>query len=488
MEFTTQKIRSKPKIDITNIYGKLPPQSRDLEEVILGAVMLESFCLPVVVGLVFEEVFYVDAHQRIFKAIVQLYDANRKVDIATVVEKLKANEELENVGGAFYVTKLTNSVVSSANVEEHCHIILQKYLSREMIRIGGEAVGEAYDDSTDAFELFDKTDAELLQTQEKVLGGIVKGMGHYAATVYNEYETVKEYGVLGVQTGIIPIDKIFSGLVAPDLFIVAARPGHGKTALALSITHQVSVMGNTPCAWFSLEMNGTQLTRRLASIHSGLSHELIKQGRLSKQEEVKLFNSIDVISQSPVFIEDKPNINIRNIRTRANILVRRNKIKFIVVDYLQLMNGVDTKNKNRESVISEISRGLKQLALELSIPVIALSQLNREVESRPDKMPQLSDLRESGAIEQDADEVLFLMRPEYYDFREDVGINKKHYSVGGLCIGKAAKNRHGKCTNFAMHFNAPSMHFSTHLRDIDFPQPANVAFTPYADKDDNVPF
>lgn len=454
--------------DTDIIYGKVPPQAIDLEKAILGAIMMDSSCLPTVTNMLFEDAFYRNEHQLIFKAIMNLYDAMQNIDVLTVVEKLRKSEVLEIVGGHYYVTTLIREVVSTANVEAHCSIVLQKFLGRKLIEISLDSLNNAYEDSTDIFELYDAADNKLLNTQERVLSGSLQDMNYYSKNVYEQYETVKTTGVLGIQTGIQPFDKTFSGLVSPDLFIIAARPGAGKTSLALSITHSTSIQRNIPCAWFSLEMDGVQLTRRLASIDSGISHEVIRQGRIDSSLEIKFFNSLDKIKKSPIFIEDKTNMNVRSIRTRANILKRKYDIQYIVVDYLQLMDGIEIKNKNRETIISEISRGLKGLAKELKIPVIALSQLSREVEKRTDKMPQLSDLRESGAIEQDADCVLFLMRPEYYGFAEAVEINGKEYAPAGLCIGKGAKNRHGSTQNFAMQFTGSTMHFATHPQDEGF--------------------
>lgn len=458
----------------TLVYGKVPPQSIEIEEVILGAILIQADCLPLVLNSVFPDVFYVEAHSIIYRAIISLYDANKSVDILTVIEELRRKNELDAVGGAYYVTKLTNSVVSTANIEYHCKVILEKYLKREAIKISGEFLHDAYEDSTDAFDIYDSADNKILNAQERVLGGSVKDMSYYASKVYNEYETVKQSGILGLKTGIEPIDRIFSGLVPPDLFIIAARPSQGKTALALSITHHLSILNKVPCAWFSLEMDGVQLTRRLASIDADIPHETIRHGNVYESLEKKFYDSLDRVSKSPIYIEDKTNVNVRSIRTRANVLVRKNGIKFIIVDYLQLMEGIDAKNKNRNDIIGEISRGLKCLAKELKLPVIALSQLSREVEKRSDKMPQMSDLRESGAIEQDADEVLFLMRPEKYGFTEPVTIGGKEYDVGGLCIGKADKNRHGECVNFPMSFVGNCMKFATHPNDIiGFQQPFN---------------
>lgn len=446
-------------------FGKVPPQASDLEVAVLGSIMLESQCLSLVIGVLFEDVFYVEAHKKVYRAILNLYDANKNVDLLSVISQLKSNEDLEYVGGSFFVTQLTERVTSTAGVETYCKILLQQYLKRGMIAISSKMLADSYEEYTDAFDICDNADNEIINTQEKVLGGHIKDMNHYAFKVYEQYEAVEATGVLGVKTNIVPFDKVFSGLVAPDLIVIAARPGQGKTALALSITHSTSVMRNIPCGWFSLEMNGTQLTRRLISINSGIPHENIRTGRVAKEDKTKLLNSIDTVSKSPIFIEDKAGINVRTIRTRANILKRKNNIEFIVVDYLQLVHSIDPKGKNRDNIIGEITGGLKQLALELNMPVIALSQLSREVESRADKMPQLSDLRESGNIEQDADEVIFLMRPEYYGFLEPVSIGGNSYEVDNLCVAKGGKNRHGATCNFAMGFNKPIMHFTTHWND-----------------------
>lgn len=464
---TDYKKTKKTSVDLsTMIYGKVPPQDQELEKVILGAILIEPICVSSVVNLLFKEVFYVDAHQKIYGAVLGLYDRNIAIDILTVVDELRKREELDLVGGAFYVTKLTNNVVSSANIDDHCRLILEFYLKREMIRIGGESIQKSYDDSEDAFGIYDSADNDIINTQERVLKGQVKDMGHYSAKVYEQYEIVKDTGVLGIHTGISPIDRILSGLVAPDLFIIAARPSQGKTACALSITHNTSILNNVPCAWFSLEMDGVQLTRRLVSIDSGIPHELIRHGSVPKDQELKFYNSLDKIKNAPIYIEDKGSINIRGIRTRANILVRKHGIKYIIVDYLQLMEGIDVRNKSRNDIVGEATRGLKMLAKELNIPVIALSQLSRKVEERSDKMPQMSDLRESGNIEQDADEILFLMRPEKYEMLEPVTISGVEYSARGLCIGKVDKNRHGECVNFPMFFNGATMQIRTH--DTDF--------------------
>lgn len=466
---TFQKnITRKPSLDMgAMVFGKVPPQAIELEKVILGGLMIDINAVFVGMAKLFPEIFYVEAHQKVFEAIQKLYDNNSKIDILTVVAQLKKMEELDNVGGMHYIAKLTDSVVSGANIENHIKLVAEAYLKRESIRLSGELIGEAYEDHSDAFDIINIADAGFQSIQEKVLTGMTKDISFFGSKVLEQHATTKETGVLGIQTGMNAIDKVISGLVSPDLIILAARPSQGKTALALSITYNTSVKGNVPCAWFSLEMDGTQLVRRLASIDCQIDHEKIRKGITSHDEDLLLYQSIEKVSNAKIFIQDDANVNIRDIRTKSHLLKRKHGIKYIVVDYIQLMNGVDVKGKSREQIVSDISRGLKLLAKELQMPVIALSQLSREVEKRPNKMPQLSDLRESGAIEQDADEVIFLMRPEFYGMMESVNIGGKEYDPQSLTIVGTAKNRHGGTRNTALHFKGSCMHFTDHPNDTD---------------------
>lgn len=481
--------KSKSSVDLGNmVFGKVPPQARDLEMAILGAILLEINAISIGMARLFPEIFYVDAHQRIFKAIQNIYDKNERIDIFTVIEQLKKNNDLESVGGAYYVSTLTNSVVSSANIETHIMIIAECYLKRKAIELSGQLISGAYEDETDAFDIINQADAGFQKIQEQVLVGLSKDIGYYAMKVLDQHANTKETGVIGIKTMIKAIDNVISGLVEPDLIIIAARPSQGKTALALSITYNTSFVGDIPCAWFSLEMDGVQLVRRLASIDTQIDHEKIRKGTTTKEEDKLLGESMDRISEKKIYIQDNATVNIRDIRTKANLLKKKHGIKYIVVDYIQLMNGIDTKGKNREQIVSDISRGLKILAKELEMPVIALSQLSRAVELRTDKMPQLADLRESGAIEQDADEVIFLMRPEFYGMQESTTIGGKEYDPGGLAIAITAKNRHGSVKNTALGFKGSCMHFTDHHRDTDSfygSVPEIYKSTPF---DNSVPF
>ncbi len=442
------------------LFARNAPQEQDLETVVLASLMIDNNCLSVGMSRLFTDIFYQESNGLIFQAIEKIYDLGQPVDIMTVVAQLKKDGTLERVGGAYQVTKITNQVYSGSNIEAHILLLNESYLKRQTINICSEAVNKSYSDETDIFETISTTDHQMQKMQERVLMGMALDIDYFAMEVIKQHDEVKSTGILGISTGIKALDDCICGLVPPDLIVIAARPGQGKTAMALSITHYTSITHNIPCLWFSLEMDGVQLTRRLLSIETGISHEILRNGSTSTDEHNTMVKACGLISKSNIFIEDKTSVNIRDIRTRANLLKKKHGIKYIVVDYIQLMHGIDAKGKSREQEVSEITRGLKCLAKELQMPVIALSQLSREVEKRPDKMPQLSDLRESGAIEQDADAVIFLMRPEYYKMTEDVSIGGQEYSVKGLCIANIAKSRHGPSgRNVATSFLGSTMHF-----------------------------
>jgi replicative DNA helicase len=444
------------------IQDKLPPHNSEIEDAILGAIILDSGCLNLAMSKLFEDLFYRIDSKAIFSAIAALYDKGQGVDLLTVFEELKRAENASVIGGPSGLVKITKSVISSANIENHILLLSEMYLKREMIKISNDAFSKAFSDEVDIFDLISSTDDKIQKSQERVIKGMSKDLMYYGMQVLEQHATVKMTGVLGIKTGIKELDRVANGLVSPDLIIIAARPGAGKTALALSIIYNTSVLNKVPCAIFSLEMDGVQLVRRLVSMDTGIPHEAIRNGHTNEDQDRMLGNSIDKISDSNIHIEDKTSMNIRDIRTRASILKKKHNIGYIVVDYIQLMSGVDVKNKNREQIVSDISRGLKCIAKELEIPVIALSQLSRAVESRADKMPMLSDLRESGAIEQDADSVWFLMRPEYYGMLEPVDIGGKEYPVQKLAICSIAKNRHGSTSNIGLEFTGSTMQFRNH--------------------------
>ena len=435
----------------------MPPHSKEIEQAVLGALMISPDALYGAFDKLFPEIFYLDAHKQIYRSIQALYDQNATIDTLTVFQQLR---KIESSVTAVDLTNLQRHVTGITQIETYVQVLAEYFLKREVGRIGHEAFRLSFEDSQDAFDLANSAGNLIEKAQECVLKGNTADLSHFIMEMLRQHSQAKETGVLGLKTGLGFIDDTICGLVSPDLIIIAARPGQGKTALALTITLNLSVLGKIPGAWFSLEMDGVQLVRRLTSMLSGVDHARIREGRTNQDEDRKIQDAAAKIAESPLFIEDKPNLNIRDVKTRAHVLHKKHKIQYLILDYLQLMDGIDVKNKSREQVVSEISRGLKVLAKELGIPVIALSQLNRSVEARADKMPNLSDLRESGAIEQDADEVLFIMRPEYYGMLEPLTIKGTDYDAPGLAVINVAKNRHGETGNHAAKFEGGLMKFS----------------------------
>jgi replicative DNA helicase len=388
----------------------------------------------------------VDAHQRIFRAMQGLANKSQPIDILTVVEELRFREELEMIGGPYYVTKLTNAVVSSANIEAHSRIVLQKFIQRELIRISGEIISDAYEDSTDVFDLLDQAESKIYEVTSTHLRNNYETIDSVLVKTIQRIEDLrhKNEDITGVPTGFPSLDRVTYGWQSTDLIILAARPAVGKTAFALNLARNAALHPTkpTPVAVFSLEMSAAQLVQRILSAESEIWLEKISRGKMEEHEMKQLYaRGIQRLAQAPIFIDDTAALNIFELRAKCRRLKNANNIGLIIIDYLQLMSGVGDRNSNREQEISNISRSLKGLAKELQVPIIALSQLSREVEKRKDgnKMPQLSDLRESGAIEQDADMVCFLYRPEYYDITQDeMGDNNR-----GETHVRIAKHRNG---------------------------------------------
>jgi replicative DNA helicase len=432
--------------------GKVPPQAVELEQAVLGALMMEKDALTEVIDILQSDSFYEDAHQRIYKAIKRLFEASKPVDILTVTEELRNHGELEMVGGAYYITELTNNVASSAHVEHHAHIITQKYIQRELIRISNEIIKEAYEDTTDVFELLDKAESNLFAITDTNLRRSSEDMHSLVERAIKEIEEVKdqETDLTGVPSGFSEVDRVTSGWQDSDLIIVAGRPSMGKTAFTLSVARNAAVDFDKRVAIFSLEMSGLQLVNRLISAEAELAMNKIKNGNLEPHEWQQLNAKVGGLADANIFIDDTPAINIFELRAKCRRLKSKHDLDLIIVDYLQLMSGTgDKKNANREQEISTISRSLKKIAKELELPVIALSQLSRKVEMRGgSKRPQLSDLRESGAIEQDADLVTFLSRPEYYGFTED----EEGRSLEGIAELIIAKHRNGPLADVPIRF------------------------------------
>jgi replicative DNA helicase len=445
-----KKLRRKAVPDLSSMmYGKVPPQAKELEEAVLGAIMLEKSAFDTVIEILKPECFYVDANQRIFRAMQGLAIKSLPIDLLTVVEELKFREELDLVGGPYYVTKLTNAVVSSANIDAHSRIVLQKFIQRELIRISGEILGDAYEDSTDVFDMLDEAEGKLFEITNNHLRKNFDTIDAVLVKTIQRIEDMRnrDEDITGVPTGFPSLDKLTYGWQKTDLIILAARPSVGKTAFALNLARSAAVPADPkkaiPIAFFSLEMSSSQLVQRILSAESEIWLEKISRGKLEEHEMKQLYKKgIEALSKAPIFIDDTAALNIFELRAKCRRLKNKHNIGLIIIDYLQLMSGAgENKNGNREQEISKISRDLKGLAKELQVPIIALSQLSREVEKRKEgnKIPQLSDLRESGAIEQDADMVMFLYRPEYYD----ITANEFGESNKGETYVKIAKHRNG---------------------------------------------
>ena len=401
-------------------FGKLPPQAVDLEEAVLGAVMIEKDAINEVSDLLKEESFYVDKHQRIWRAIRTLDQKQSPIDLLTVTEQLKKQGDIDMVGGAFYVAQLTNKVASAANVKHHAHIIAEKLIQRQLISTSTEVIKDAYSDTSDVFELLDKAEKNLFSIAES---NLKRSSENIADILLHELKELdirmnnSQDHLNGVPSGFIDLDKATGGWQKSDFIIVAARPAMGKTAFTLALARNAAVDHKKPVAIFSLEMSNVQLVQRLISMETHIAADKIRRGSLEEYEYQILTSKIDSLRNAPIFIDDTPAINVFELRSKCRRLKQQHGVEMIIIDYLQLMSGTNEGKGggNREQEISQISRSLKGMAKELDVPVIALSQLSRAPEKRggPPK-PVLSDLRESGAIEQDADIVIFLYRPEYY--------------------------------------------------------------------------
>ncbi len=447
------------KVDKTTIInlekGKLPPQVIDLEEAVLGAMMIDKKGVDEVIDILQPDAFYKDSHKFIFEAIFQLFTDSQPIDLLTVSAQLKKNAKLDLAGGDFYLIQLTQKISSSAHIEFHSRIILQKYIQRSLIRISSEIIEESYDETTDVFDLLDKAESKLYEVTQ---GNIKRSSETAQSLVIQAKKRIEEIagkeGLSGVATGFTLLDKITSGWQPSDLVIIAARPGMGKTAFVLSMARNIAIDFGHPVALFSLEMSSVQLITRLISSETGLSSEKLRTGKLEKHEWEQLSIKVKNLEKAPLFIDDTPSLSIFDLRAKSRRLASQHGIKLIIVDYLQLMTAGGSNGKgigNREQEISTISRNLKALAKELAVPVIALSQLSRAVETRgSSKRPLLSDLRESGAIEQDADIVSFIYRPEYYKI--DEWDDDEQSPTAGQAEFIIAKHRNGSLENVRLKF------------------------------------
>jgi replicative DNA helicase len=429
--------------------GKLPPQALDLEEAVLGALMLEKSALNAVVEFLKPEHFYSEQNQEIYRSIIQLFKSSEPVDMRTVVNQLRKDGKIELVGGAYYIAELTSKVSSAANIEYHARVVIEMAIKRDLIQIASQVHQDAYEDTTDVFELLDKTEQSIFAISDSNLRKNYDNMRNLMYRAIQELQKLKEHkdGLTGVPSGFTSLDRMTSGWQNSDLVIIAARPGMGKTAFVVSAMRNAAVDFKRPVAIFSLEMASVQLVNRMISAEAELEGEKIRKGQLADFEWQQLVHKTNRLSAAPIFIDDTPALSILELRAKCRRLKAEHNIELIIVDYLQLMRGDSAGNREQE--IASISRALKGIAKELAVPVLALSQLSRGVETRGgDKRPQLSDLRESGSIEQDADIVMFLYRPEYYK----ITVDEEGMPTQGMAEVIIAKHRNGQTGTAKLKF------------------------------------
>ncbi len=458
--------------------GRVPPQAVDVEMAVLGAMLLDKGAIARAIEILDDSSFYKPAHQRIFAGMVALFEKSEPVDLITLVEELRRRAELDKIGGEYYLTELTTRVTTAANVEYHAHIVLEKALMRQLISSSSEVVGRAYSETEDALDLLDEAEQKIFQISEQRMKKSFISMNTAVHQTMEMLESIhgKHSGVTGVPSGYTELDNYTGGFQNSDLIIVAGRPSQGKTALVLSIARNASIFHEVPVAFFSLEMSNQQLVLRLICAEARVDAQSVRTGRLPEDEWRKLSTSIGKLYKAKIFIDDTPALTALEIRAKARRLKVEHNVGLIIVDYLQLMQG--PKNaQSREQEISSISRSLKALAKELNIPVIALSQLNRAVEMRGDKRPVLADLRESGAIEQDADVVLFVHRPEMFGINVDEN-NEPTEGMAEIIIGK---QRNGPTGSARLAFIKQYARFEnlTRFREAAFLPPEPAEETPF---------
>ncbi len=446
---------TKAKNKLTDIIaeqaGRVPPQAVEIEQAVLGALLILDDVEYDYASQLKPEIFYNEAHQIIYRAIEALMRENKKVDLYTVSEKLKNNNELELVGGAAYLSRLTYNVGSTAHLDYHIKILIQKYIQRELIKVSADLQNKAFDAGIDVNELLDYAENQIFNLALGSISSEAKPLKDILPGLLQELEEIskKEDALTGVPSGYSTIDRVTGGWQKSDLIIVAARPSMGKTAFVVNLARNVAVDYHQPVAFFTLEMPSSQIAMRLLSIEAQISSNKIRTGKLDDNEWLLIEEKINNLVKAPIIIDDTPQLSIFELRAKARRLKSQFDIQLLIIDYLQLMSYPAEGRMNREQVVSQISRGLKAIAKELNIPVIALSQLNRAVELRGgNKRPQLSDLRESGAIEQDADLVIFLHRPEYYGQYEDAEGN----SYEGIAEIIIAKHRNGPTADLQLRY------------------------------------
>ena len=424
--------------------GRIPPQAIDLEEAVLGAMLIDEKGVNEIIELLSPEVFYKKSHQLIYESIDRLCRESEPIDLLTVSADLKKNKNFESSGGDFYLISLSQKVSSSAHIEFHSRIILQKYIQRKLITISSEIIQKSYSETTDVMDLLDEAESKLYDVAQGNIKTSTESAQNLVIRAKNRIEEIaKQDGLSGVSTGFEKLDILTSGWQPSDLVIIAARPGMGKTAFALNIAHHVSVTAKKKVGFFSLEMSREELVDRLLVSQADIDAWRLKTGRLDQQDFLKISDAMGVLADAQIHIDDSPGLSIFEMRTRARRLMIEHQVDMIVVDYLQLAHGRTKDNRVQE--VAEISQGLKNIARELKVPVLALAQLSRAIESRGEKVPQLSDLRESGSIEQDADVVMFLYRKDD-EIRESVNL-------------KIAKHRNGALGDIDLYFKGDRIKF-----------------------------
>lgn len=446
---------------IDTSFGHLQPQAIDIEKVVLGALMIDKDAFTVVSEIIKPETFYEARHQKIYEAVQSLNLQERPVDIMTVTEELRHKGTLEEVGGPSYIVELSSQVASSAHIEYHAHILAQKFLARQLIQFASMIETDAFDETVDVDDLMQKAEGALFEISQK---NMLQDYVQIDTIVDQAHQLLlqaanREGGLTGVPSGFRKLDDITAGWQPSDLIIIAGRPAMGKTSFALSIAKNIAVDYRKPIAFFSLEMNNVQLVNRLISNICSIPGNKILNGQLTPDEWERFDSNIRKMQGAPIYVDDTPGLSIFELRTKARRLVREHNIEVLMIDYLQLMNANGMRFNSRQEEVSTISRSLKSLAKELNIPVLALSQLSRAVEQREGvegKRPQLSDLRESGAIEQDADMVLFVHRPEYYHILQDEKGNDLH----GMAQIIIAKHRKGATGDVLLNFRGEYTRFA----------------------------
>lgn len=451
-----------------NISGKIPPQAIELEEAVLGALMVDRNAIHDVVNSLSPESFYKEANGLIYEAIRSLYDESKPIDILTVTTRLKDLGNLEKSGGAFYITQLTSHIASSQNAPYHASIITQQFLKREVIRVSLELHDEAYDDTTDPFELLSKADSEISKISEVSIKG--NGMLHISDSTKKSTESAmkrelmrKEGKTSGITTGLHELDMITGGLQHSELIILAARPSMGKSSIMVKFAVSAALSG-VPACIYSLEMSDEKLADNILLSQCNVDKDKWKGGWLCKDDWSEISDAKQKVDKLPIYIDPNPVVSMRYIRSNSRVMNRKGKCGIIFIDYLQLTETNHEKGKNREQEIAEVSRQAKIISKELNVPVVLLSQLNRKAEDRGDKRPMLSDLRESGAIEQDADLVMFVYRPAYYGIKEDANGNSL-IGYGELII---SKHRNGACETVRFKHN------ESMTKIYDFNQESNI--------------